>query len=65
MRGNVERLIAKRKIVPGNAKASELYLRIAGEGDFASRRMPLGGEPVDDELVLAVKTWIDQGAMVP
>lgn len=65
MRGNRERLIAKRMVVPGDAAASELYLRIAGEGAFASRRMPLGGEHVDDDLVAAVKAWIDQGAKAP
>lgn len=65
MRGNRERLVARGKIVPGNADASELYLRLAGEGAFASRRMPLGGEHVDDELVRAVKAWIDDGAKTP
>lgn len=48
-------------VVPGDAAASFLYKKCAGEqGDMGSS-MPLGGSMSDDNLD-ALATWIDDGA---
>lgn len=49
-------------IVPGNASASELYVRVSSNDP--DMRMPPEdeGEPLDDEEVTAVRRWIEQGA---
>ena len=54
---DVKRLIERRKVKPGDAAHSRLYLRVAN-GD-----MPCDGEeprPTKDEIAL-LKTWIDGG----
>jgi len=48
-------------LTPGNASASELYLRVAlppGDIDI----MPTEGDPLTDDQIDALKRWIDQGA---
>src|SRR6266478_5747334 len=49
-------------IVPGHARDSILYQRIAGLSDQA--RMPMGGKLSADQIE-KIRTWIDQGAEWP
>ena len=46
-------------VVPGNPEASRLYKRLLGEG---GQLMPLGGPPLPDPQIEAVKNWILAGA---
>ena len=50
-------------IYPYKASESPLYRRVAGIGDEA--RMPMGGEPLDQEQIALIRAWIDQGANWP
>lgn len=55
------KLVARKKVIPGNAAASRLFKRIDDE------TMPPPGEkprPSPEELAL-LKKWIDDGAFVP
>ena len=54
---------AGRAVVPGNAAASSLYMRVAGIGELA--RMPFGGKPLDATEIALIKAWIDEGAEWP
>ncbi len=45
-------------IVPGKARESRLYQRVAG---IEAPVMPMGGE-IDEEQILVLRDWIDQGA---
>jgi mono/diheme cytochrome c family protein len=47
-------------IVPGEADASELILRVSESDE--SLRMPPEGKPLTPEEIAALRTWIDQGA---
>ncbi len=44
---------------PGNSKNSLLMHRILGE---TKPQMPLGGSPLADSEIAAIRTWIDEGA---
>jgi hypothetical protein len=57
------RALAQHTIVPGNAAASSLYVRIAGLSDQA--RMPMGGKPLAPEVIERIRLWIDAGAVWP
>ena len=46
-------------VVPGNPDASRLYKRLLGEG---GQLMPLGGPPLPNSQIEAVKNWILVGA---
>ena len=46
-------------VVPGNPEASRLYKRLLGEG---GQLMPLGGPPLPNSQIEAVKNWILAGA---
>ena len=46
-------------VVPGNPESSRLYKRLLGEG---GQLMPLGGPPLPDSQIEAVKNWILAGA---
>jgi cytochrome c len=48
-------------IVPGSSASSTLYRLIAGEVDPAIR-MPYHRDPLPEEKVELIATWIDQGA---
>ena len=50
-------------IYPHKATESPLYLRVAGIGD--EPRMPMSGEPLDEQQVALIRAWIDQGANWP
>ena len=52
-----------RAVVPGNAAASSLYMRVAGIGELA--RMPFGGKPLDASEIALIRAWIDEGAEWP
>ena len=52
-----------RVIQAGRPEESELYRRIAGQGDQA--RMPLGGKPLPANEISAVRKWIERGAEWP
>jgi hypothetical protein len=48
-------------IVPGSSTSSTLYRLIAGKTD-PSIRMPYHRDPLPEEKVELIATWIDQGA---
>ncbi len=48
-------------VTPGNAEASRLYHRLVT--DDASKRMPLGREPLAEQEIELIKKWINQGAV--
>lgn len=48
-------------IVPGSSNSSTLYRLIAGKAD-PSIRMPYHRDPLPEETVELIATWIDQGA---
>lgn len=51
----------RRNVVPGNAKASELYQRITS--DDLARRMPFQKPPLDEEEIDLLTQWINEGAI--
>lgn len=48
-------------IVPGDSLSSSLYRLIAGEVD-KSIRMPHGKDPISNQEIATIETWITQGA---
>lgn len=48
-------------IVPGDSVSSSLYRLVAGEVD-PSIRMPHGKDPISDQDIATIETWIAQGA---
>lgn len=48
-------------VVPGDPLSSSLYRLVAGEVD-ASIRMPHNKDPLSDEQIALVESWIAQGA---
>jgi hypothetical protein len=52
-----------KRVLPGNAEQSYLYLKITGDSR-AGARMPLGQPALAEASILAIKKWIDQGALV-
>ena len=50
-------------VIVGKSAASPLLERILGHG--GKQRMPIGFAPLTDKQTLAIKTWIDQGAVWP
>ncbi|HEV8379143.1 MAG TPA: DUF1549 domain-containing protein, partial [Tepidisphaeraceae bacterium] len=50
-------------IMPGKGESSYLVKRLRGEGD--EDRMPLDHDPLTDEQIRIIETWIDQGAVWP
>lgn len=51
-----------KRVAPGNAADSYLYMKIAGDPRIAGDRMPLGGMLTATEID-AVRLWINAGAM--
>lgn len=49
--------------IPGRSAESRLIRRVMGEGREA--RMPLGGKPLTDDQIAALRRWIDAGAPWP
>jgi hypothetical protein len=52
-----------KRVLPGDSLNSYLYLKITGNS-LAGSRMPLGGAALPDDMINAIKLWIDQGALV-
>jgi mono/diheme cytochrome c family protein len=52
-----------KRVLPGDSSLSYLYLKVAGNAQ-AGARMPLGQPALPDKAINAIKTWIDQGALV-
>ena len=50
----------KRAITPGQPAASELIARV--KADDAMRRMPLGGEALEEAQIKLLEEWISEGA---
>jgi len=53
-----------KRVLPGSAAESYLYLKIAGDSR-AGARMPLGQPALDEASIAAIKKWIDDGALLP
>ncbi len=54
-------LIEGKSVIPRQPDASELYLRLLGGTDKGSQ-MPLGQEPLNDEAIATIRSWIEAGA---
>jgi len=52
---------AFKRVAPGNAADSYLYMKIAGDPRIVGERMPFGGMLTAAEIE-AVRAWIDAGA---
>ena len=50
-----------KRVDPGNAADSYLYMKLAGDPRIVGERMPFGGMLTTAEIE-AVKQWIDAGA---
>jgi hypothetical protein len=50
-----------KRVAPGDATDSYLYMKIAGDPRIAGERMPFGGTLTSAEIDL-VRAWIDAGA---
>lgn len=51
-----------KRVVPGHAADSYLYMKLAGDRRIVGERMPFGGMLTADELE-GVRQWIDAGAL--
>ena len=49
-------------VVPGNASSSNLYLKTTSNPPF-NARMPFGGAPLSSAQQIAIRDWINQGAL--
>ena len=52
------------RVQPGAPESSYLYLKITGD-PRAGARMPLGRAPLAQDVIDAIKAWIEQGALLP
>jgi hypothetical protein len=52
-----------KRVLPGDASNSYLYLKITGNS-LSGSRMPLGGTALPEETIGGIKQWIDQGSLV-
>src|SRR2546426_385741 len=55
--------LSGKAIVPGKSAESLLVQRILGLGGIV--RMPLQGNPLTEDQIAVIRTWIDQGAIWP
>ena len=51
-----------KRVAPGNAKDSYLYMKVAGDPRITGFRMPFGGMLSDAEID-EIGAWIDAGAL--
>lgn len=49
------------RVIEGDAAASVLYRKVSGE-NLCGPRMPLGRDPLPQEEIDRIRTWIDDGA---
>src|SRR6185436_2329835 len=52
--------ISGNVIVPGNSRQSLLIARLLGQNGLP--RMPMAGNPLTQQQIALIATWIDQGA---
>lgn len=55
---------ALRRVSPGNPNVSYLLQKISGTA-AVGQRMPLGGPPLPDDAIAAIRQWIQDGAAAP
>jgi hypothetical protein len=55
-------LSAFKRVAPGNAADSYLYMKLAGDPRIVGDRMPFGGVLTAEEIE-GVRAWIDAGAL--
>jgi hypothetical protein len=55
-------LSGHKRVAPGNAADSYLYMKIAGDPRIVGERMPFGGMLTQTEIEM-VRAWIDAGAL--
>jgi len=53
-----------KRVLPGESELSYLYLKVIGDAK-AGAQMPLGQPALNEEMITAIKTWINQGALLP
>jgi|GEM_PF-2328702 len=53
-----------KRVQPGNAAQSYLYLKIIGDSQ-AGAQMPLGQQALEQNTMNAIRTWINDGALIP
>lgn len=53
---------AKVRVIPNDAGNSYLYLKIIGDPNDGTLRMPIGGSPLSDNEIQLIKNWIDAGS---
>jgi hypothetical protein len=51
-----------KRVAPGNSAASYLIEKLTRAQPRAGSRMPLGSEPLPDNQIALIRTWIDEGA---
>ena len=51
-----------KRVVPGNSAASYIIEKLTHTAPRSGDRMPLGGDPLPDDQLNLIKTWIDEGA---
>lgn len=50
------------RVAPGEPDSSYLVHKIEGWSSIVAERMPLGGNPLSQEEINAIRTWIENGA---
>lgn len=50
------------RVEPGDPDASYMYLKVTGDPSISGGRMPLGRDPLSQELVDLLRGWIEVGA---
>lgn len=51
-----------KRVLPGDAEKSFLYMKLAGPSSDLGRRMPVRGDPLTPDQLAAVRDWINNGA---
>jgi len=51
-----------KRVVPKNSAASYIIRKLTLTAPGFGERMPLGGDPLPDDQINLIKTWIDEGA---
>ena len=59
---DVTELAGFKRVAPGNAADSYVYMKIAGDPRIAGARMPADGTTLTAAEIQAVGAWIDAGA---
>lgn len=50
------------RVAPGAPDSSYLIHKVEGRSSIVGEQMPLGGEPLSQEEISALRTWIERGA---